>query len=58
MGKQVQCLHQIINVLILHNFKLFKKKHLLKFFRQNNYTEKAKILYFLNMVYFLSLVGL
>jgi hypothetical protein len=34
------------------------KKHLLKFFRQNNYTEKAKILYFLNLVYFLSLVGL
>jgi hypothetical protein len=30
----------------------------LKFFRQNNYTEKAKILYFLNLVYFLSLVGL
>ena len=30
----------------------------MKFFRQNNYTEKAKILYFLNLVYFLSLVGL
>jgi hypothetical protein len=30
----------------------------LKFFRKNNYTEKAKILYFLNLVYFLSLVGL
>jgi hypothetical protein len=30
----------------------------LKFFRQNNYTEKAEILYFLNLVYFLSLVGL
>jgi hypothetical protein len=30
----------------------------LKFFRQNNYTEKAKILYFLNLVYFLSLLGL
>jgi hypothetical protein len=30
----------------------------LKFFRQNNYAEKAKILYFLNLVYFLSLVGL
>jgi len=30
----------------------------LKFFRQNNYTEKAKIPYFLNLVYFLSLVGL
>jgi hypothetical protein len=29
----------------------------LKFFRQNNYTEKAKILYFLNLVYLLSLVG-
>jgi hypothetical protein len=34
------------------------KKHLLKFFRQINYTEKAKILYFLNLVYFLSLVDL
>jgi hypothetical protein len=31
------------------NFKLFKK---------NNYTEKTKILYFLNLVYFLSLDGL
>ena len=30
----------------------------MKFFRQINYTEKAKILYFLNLVYFLSLVGL
>jgi hypothetical protein len=30
----------------------------LKFFRQNNYTEKAKLLYSLNLVYFLSLVGL
>jgi hypothetical protein len=30
----------------------------LKFFRQNNYTERANILYFLNLVYFLSLVGL
>jgi len=30
----------------------------LKFFSQNNYTEKTKILYFLNLVYFLSLVGL
>jgi hypothetical protein len=30
----------------------------LKFFKQNNYTEKAKILYFLNLAYFLSLVGL
>ena len=30
----------------------------MKFFWQNNYTEKAKILYFLNLVYFLSLVGL
>jgi hypothetical protein len=30
----------------------------LKFFRQINYTEKTKILYFLNLVYFLSLVGL
>ena len=30
----------------------------MKFFRQNNYTEKAKIMYFLNLVYFLSLVGL
>ena len=57
MGKQVQCLHQIIYFWCF-NFKLFKIKHLLKFFRQNNYTEKAKILYFLNMVYFLSLVGL
>ena len=27
----------------------------MKFFRQNNYTEKAKILYFLNLVYFLSM---
>jgi hypothetical protein len=33
-------------------------KNILKFFRQNNYTEKAKILYFLNLVYFLSLVSL
>jgi hypothetical protein len=33
----------------------YLKKRLLKFFRQNNYTEKAKILYFLNLVYFLSL---
>jgi hypothetical protein len=56
MGKQVQCLHQIINFYYF-NFKLFKKKNL-KFFRQNNYTEKAKILYSLNLVYFLSLVGL
>jgi hypothetical protein len=38
--------------------KYLKKKHLLKFFRQNNYTEKAKILYFVNLVYFLSLVDL
>jgi hypothetical protein len=30
----------------------------LKFFRQNNYTEKAKILYFFNPIYFLNLVGL
>jgi hypothetical protein len=30
----------------------------LKFLWQNNYTEKAKILYFLNLVYFLSLVDL
>jgi hypothetical protein len=30
----------------------------LKFFQTINYTEKAKILYFLNLVYFLSLVGL
>jgi hypothetical protein len=57
MGKQVQCLHQIINFKYF-NFKLFKKKHFLKFFRQNNYTGKAEILYFLNLVYFLSLVGL
>ena len=56
MGKQVQCLHQIINFLYF-NFKLLKKTSL-KFFRQNNYTEKANILYFLNLVYFLSLVGL
>ena len=57
MGKQAQCLHRMINFQYF-NFKLFKKKHLLKFFRQNNYTKKAKILYFLNLVYFLSLVGL
>jgi hypothetical protein len=57
MDKQVWYLHQIINFWYF-NFKLFKKKHPLKFFRQNNYTEKAKILYFLNFVYFLSLVGL
>ena len=30
----------------------------MKFLWQNNYTEKAKILYFLNLVYFLSLVDL
>ena len=30
----------------------------MKFCRQNNYTEKVKILYFLNLVYFLRLVGL
>ena len=30
----------------------------MKFFWQNNYTEKAKILYFLNLIYFLCLVGL
>ena len=30
----------------------------MKFFRRNNYTEKAKIQYFLNLVYFLRLVGL
>ena len=30
----------------------------MKFFRQNNYTGKSEILYFLNLVYFLSLVGL
>jgi hypothetical protein len=36
-------------------FKLFKNKHLLKFFRQNNYTEKGKIRYFLNLVYFFNL---
>jgi hypothetical protein len=56
MGKQVQCLHQIF--LILQFQTILKKKHLLKFFRQYNYTEKAKILFFLNPVYFLSLVGL
>jgi len=39
-------------------FLILLKKHPLKIFRQNNYTEKAKILYFLNMVYFLSVVGL
>jgi hypothetical protein len=50
------CIKQLIfNTSISH---YLKKKHLLKFFRQNNYTEKAKILYFLNLVYFLSLVGL
>ena len=30
----------------------------MKFLRQNNYTGKAKMLYFLNLVYVLSLVGL
>ena len=34
------------------------RKYNSTFFRQNNYTEKAKILYFLNLVYFLSLDGL
>jgi hypothetical protein len=36
----------------------YLKKHILKFFRQNNYTKKAKILYFFNLVYILSLVAL
>jgi hypothetical protein len=35
-----QCLHQIINFEYF-NFKLLKKKHLLKFFRQNNITQKS-----------------
>jgi hypothetical protein len=57
MGKQVWYLHQII-IFNTSISNYLKKNHLLKFFRQNNYTEKAKILYFLNLVYFLSLVGL
>jgi hypothetical protein len=50
------CINKLIFNTSISNY--LKKKHLLKFFRQNNYTEKAKILYFLNLVYFVSLVGL
>ena len=46
------------NWFLILQFQTIYKKLLLKFFKQNNYTEKAKILYFLNLVYFSSLVGL
>jgi hypothetical protein len=48
------CLKNKIKILfnyVPHLFLLTCVK--LKFFRQNNYTEKAKNLYFLNLVYFL-----
>ena len=54
---QVQCLHQII-IFNTSISNYLKKKHLLKFFRQINYTEQAKILDFLSLVYFLGLAGL
>ena len=50
------CIKELIFNISISNY--LEKKHLLKFVRQNNHTEKAKILYFLNLVYFLSLVGL
>ena len=44
------CIKQLIFNTSISNY--LEKKHLFKFFRQSNYTEKAKILYFLNLLLF------
>ena len=44
------CIKQLIFNTSISNYS--EKKHLFKFFRQSNYTEKAKILYFLNLLLF------
>ena len=44
------CIKQLIFNSSISNY--LEKKNLFKFFKQNNYTEKAKILYFLNLLLF------